>query len=153
MEKVMAGNLIRFRPFGNLGSLEPLRNLDELFNSIRMGNPLSSIEAEPHIKIDVYETDNAYTVKADAPGVSKEDIQVHIEGNQVSIQVEIKKETSEKEEGKVVRSERYVGQQYRSFSLEHDIDEAGAEAQYADGVLELTLPKKQGAKKKTLKIK
>jgi len=51
-----------------------------------------------------------------------------------------------------LRSERYVGKQYRSFSLGHDIDESKAEAKYHDGVLELVLPKKSGTATKTLKV-
>lgn len=149
----MANNLVRFHPFGELSRFEPLRNIDELFNNFRLSTPWNGLEAEPRLKIDVSETDKAYTVKADVPGVSKDDIQVHIDGNQVTIQVEVKKESTEKKEGKVIRSERYFGQQYRSFSLDQDVDDAHAEAKYEDGVLELTLPKKAGTKKKALKVK
>ena len=59
----------------------------------------------------------------------------------------------EKEGKKLVRSERYYGRQFRSFTLGHDIDEAKAEAEYSDGVLKLTLPKKAGAETKKLTIK
>ena len=52
-----------------------------------------------------------------------------------------------------MRSERYFGKQFRSFSLAHDIDEAKAEAAYSDGVLKLTLPKKAGAVTRKLAIK
>jgi HSP20 family protein len=95
----------------------------------------------------------AYTVKADVPGVKKDDIQVSIDGNQVSISAEVKHEKEEKEGKKLVRSERYYGKQFRSFMLAHDIDEAKSEAEYSDGVLKLTLPKKAGAETKKLAIK
>ena len=75
--------------------------------------------------------------KAEIPGVKKEDIHVAIDGNQVSIEAEVKRETEEKKGEKVVRSERYFGKQYRSFTLATDIDAAAAAAKYADGVLEL----------------
>lgn len=148
----MANNL-RIAPFGELSRFEPFRNLDEIFNSFRMMPSWSNMEiVEPKIKIDVEETDDAYMVKADAPGVAKEDIRVSIEGNLVSIEFEVKKETEEKKEGKVIRCERYVGQQSRSFSLAQDVDESRAEAKYTDGVLQLTLPKKPGSAKKMLAI-
>ncbi len=149
----MANNLRRIAPFGELSRFEPFRNLDEIFNSFRMMPSLGNMDVvEPKIRIDVNETDDAYIVKADAPGVSKEDIQVGVEGNQVTIEFEIKKETEEKEEGKIIRSERYVGRQSRSFSLAQDVDESKAEARYTDGVLQLTLPKKPGSSKKMLSI-
>jgi len=59
----------------------------------------------------------------------------------------------EPEGEKVVRSERYYGKQYRSFSLRHDIDQAKAQAKYEDGVLELTLPKKETTHAKELTVK
>lgn len=105
------------------------------------------------IKLDVAEQDNAYTVKAEIPGVKKEDISVQIDGNVVSISAESKREKEEKEKGKVIRSERYYGAMYRSFALGHDIEEAKAEARYADRVLELTLPKKATAAAKKLTVR
>ncbi|WAW10841.1 Hsp20 family protein [Oxalobacter vibrioformis] len=149
----MANNLRRIAPFGELTRFEPFRNLDEIFNSFRMMPSMGNMDmVEPRIKIDVNETDDAYVVKADAPGVSKEDIHVSVEGNQVTIEFEIKKESEEKEEGKVIRTERYVGKQSRSFSLAQDVDESKAEARYADGVLQLTLPKKPGSSRKMLSV-
>ncbi len=58
-----------------------------------------------------------------------------------------------KQGNKLVRSERYYGKQYRSFTLAHDVDETKADAEYKDGVLKLTLPKKAGAETKKLAIK
>lgn len=148
----MANNLMRFNPFGDLSRFEPLKNIEEIFKDFRLAPSWGSIEAEPRIKMDVTETDKAYSVKANIPGVSKEDIKVTVEGNQVSITVEVKKETEEKKEGNVIRSERYLGRQFRSFTLGQDIDDANAEAKYQNGVLELTLPKKASAKTKSLTI-
>ncbi|HUW36866.1 MAG TPA: Hsp20 family protein [Rhodocyclaceae bacterium] len=105
---------------------------------------LRGVEAEPQIKIEVSEEDKAYLVKAEIPGVKKEDIHVSVEGNQISISAEVKKEKEEKEGKRVIRSERYYGKVYRSFSLGQEVDQGGAQAKYADGVLELTLPKKPG---------
>ena len=95
------------------------------------------------MKIDVAEQDNAYEVKADIPGVKKEDINVRIDGNVVQIDAEVKREKETKGNGdKVLRSERYYGTVSRTFSLADDVDEGKADAKYADGVLTLQLPKK-----------
>jgi HSP20 family protein len=98
----------------------------------------------PAIKLDVEEADDRYVVKADMPGVSKEDIRVDVEGNMVSIAGEVRRETKEEKEGKVLRSERYFGTMTRAFTLPAEVDVAKAEAKYADGVLVLTLPKHKG---------
>ena len=73
---------------------------------------------------DVQENDKAYTVKAEMPGLKKEGIKVEIVGDTVSISAESKREEEVKEKGRIVRSERYHGSLYRSFSLGTEIDEA-----------------------------
>ena len=148
----MANNLMRFNPFGDLSRMEPWKNVEDMFRDFRVAPNWGGMEAEPRIKMDVSETDKEYTVKADIPGVRKEDIKVTIEGNQVSINVEVKKESEEKKEGNLIRSERYYGRQFRSFSLAQDVDDAKSTAKYTDGVLELTLPKKAGKTTKQLSI-
>lgn len=149
----MANNLMRFDPFGDLARMDPFRNIDDIFKDFRVAPSWSSLPSEPRIKMDVAESDDAYTVKAEIPGVSKEDIKVSIDGNQVSISAETKKETEEKSGETVVRSERYYGQQYRSFTLACEVDDAKSEARYENGVLELTLPKKSGPSGKQLLVK
>jgi HSP20 family protein len=104
------------------------------------------------IKMDVKEQEGAYLVHAEMPGARKEDIHVEIDGNQVSISSEIKHEKDVKDGERVLRSERYYGQMSRSFQLAHDIDEGKATANFKDGVLELTLPKKAAASSKRLTI-
>lgn len=105
----------------------------------------------PQIKIEVKENDTAYTVKAEIPGVRKEDIDVRIDGSQVSLSAETKKEKEEKTEH-TLRSERYYGYLNRTFTLGHEIDQGKAAAKYEDGVLQLTLPKKAGTENKRLAI-
>ena len=85
--------------------------------------------------------------------LKREDIKVSIDGNQGSISAEVKKETEEKKGETVIRSERYYGNQYRGFTLQQDVDQAKAEAKYEDGVLMLTLPKKEAGSAKQLTIK
>ena len=95
----------------------------------------------PTIRIDVEEAEKSYLVKADIPGVKKEDISVEVDGDQVSVTAEVKRETEEKKDEKVVHSERYYGKQFRSFTLGRPIDRDKVEAKFSEGVLELTLPK------------
>ncbi|HEX4984450.1 MAG TPA: Hsp20/alpha crystallin family protein [Burkholderiales bacterium] len=102
-------------------------------------------------RMDVTEEDGAYVVHAEVPGVKKEDINVTIDGNQVAIGAEVKSRTPEKGE-KSLRSERYYGKVYRAFSLAQDVDEGAAQAKYADGVLELRLPKKAATSARKLAI-
>ena len=105
------------------------------------------------MRLDVSENDKAYVVKADVPGVKKEDINVRIDGNVVQIDAEVKREKETKGEGgKVLHSERYHGTVSRTFSLGQDVDEAKADAKYADGVLTLELPKKASAAARKLTV-
>lgn len=95
------------------------------------------------MRVDVSEKKDAYVVKADLPGVKKDDINVRIDGNIVQIDAEVKQEKETKgSDDKVLRSERYYGSVSRTFSLSQDVDDAKAVAKYADGVLTLELPKK-----------
>jgi HSP20 family protein len=86
------------------------------------------------------------------PGIKKEDIHITIDGPVVSISAERKEEKEVKEGERVLRSERYFGKVSRSFNLGQDIDDGAANAKFADGVLELTLPKKAVAQSKRLTI-
>lgn len=147
----MASNLMRLDPFGNIARLDPFRDIDEIFRDFSMMPALRGAESTPRIRIDVSETDKDYLVKADIPGVKKEDIKVAIDGNQVSVSAEIKEEKEVGGAG-MLRSERFYGQQYRSLTLPQEVDDAKAVAKYENGVLLLTLPKKPGTGGKQLAI-
>lgn len=141
----MASNLTRGDSFGDLIRVPTLSGFDDFFKDLQMWPGARSLMTEPRIKMDVSETDKSYQVKAEIPGVKKEDIKVSVEGNLVSISAEIKNEQEEKDGESVIRSERFYGQKSRSFTLANEIDSAQASAEYHDGVLELTLPKKEGS--------
>jgi HSP20 family protein len=134
-------NIIRSDPFRELARFDPFRELEGFAAFPKLRRWLSEVPAEPEIKLDITEDEKAYHVKADLPGVRKEDIAVDLDGNQVSLTAEVKREKEEKKGETVVHSERFYGRQFRSFALREDIDRAKAEAKFADGVLELTLPK------------
>lgn len=134
----------------NLTRYDPL---DDLFRGffvrpVELGNA----PAMPAVKMDVKEQDGAFLVHAELPGVKKEDIHVTIDGNLVSISAEVKQEKEVKEGERVLRAERYFGKVSRSFQLAQDIDDAQAAAKFADGVLELTLPKRATTASKRLTI-
>ena len=122
-----------YAPFADPG-------FDELFRSCF--RPVRAEKAPATIRMEVVERDNAYIVKAEIPGVTKDDIQISIEGNQVTIAAEVKREPEAKDGGRVLRSERYSGSVYRGFTLPVEIDESVSNARYENGVLELTLAKK-----------
>lgn len=130
--------------------------IDELFNEFSKGffvRPFAVPEgAEPKMKLDVKEDEKAYTVRADVPGVKKEDIQVDIDANAITVRAEMKQEKEEKKDEKVIYSERSYGMVSRSFSLPAEVDPSGAKAEYKDGVLNLVLPKKAGAQARRLSV-
>ena len=147
----MASNLMRFDPFAEVARLDPFRSIDDIFRDFSMMPTMRGVESAPRIRIDVSETDKDYLVKADIPGVKKEDIKVSVEGNQVSVSAEVKEEKEASGAG-MLRSERYYGQEYRTFTLPQEVDDQKAEAKYENGVLQLTLPKKPGTGGKQLSI-
>lgn len=136
----------------NLARYDPFGDLDDLFRGFML-RPVQLEQQVPQIRMDVKENDGAYVVHTDIPGVKKEDIKVNVDGNVVSISAEVKQEKEEKEGERVIRSERYRGEVSRSFSLGRDVDEGAAQAKYADGVLELTLPKKSGARQNKIVVR
>ena len=126
--------LTRFDPFYDLA--------EEVFKGV----------APSRMKVDVAEKNGAYTVTADLPGVKKEDIQITIDGPQVTLAAEVKREKETTDEQRVLHTERVFGRVSRSFTLPQELDEGKAEAKFRDGVLELTLPKKAAAQRKQITI-
>ncbi len=143
-------NITRFDPFAELTRWNPFG--EDFYKGFTLRPVFQGMEGEPQIRIDVTEDDKTYTVKAEIPGVQKSDIKVSVDGNQVSISAEVKKENEEKEGNKVIRSERYYGNVSRSFSLAQEVDQSAAQAKYSDGVLELTLPKKPGGSARQITV-
>jgi HSP20 family protein len=107
----------------------------------------------PRMKVDVAEKNGAYKVSAELAGVKKEDIDVSVDGAQVTITAEVKQEKeAQAQDERVLHTERVYGKVTRTFTLPQELDEAKVEAKYRDGVLELTLPKKQAAPRKQIAI-
>src|SRR5215212_5061832 len=142
-----------------------LTRLDEAFDDLLRGffvrpvNFEGSVGQHPvgqhqvgQFRVEVSESEQAYTIHAEIPGVKKEDINISIDGDQVAISAEVKNEKEVKDGERVLRSERYYGKVQRAFALGQTVDENGASAKYADGILELTLPKKAVTQAKRISI-
>jgi HSP20 family protein len=139
-------NIQRFDPFNEL--------VDDFFKGFLV-RPVSYEgrgDGMPRMKVDVIEANGAYKVNAELAGVKKEDIDVAIDGAQVTLSAEVKREKETGKDERVLHAERVYGKVSRSFTLPQDIDEAKAEAKIKDGVLELTLPKKAAAQRKQVTI-
>jgi HSP20 family protein len=107
----------------------------------------------PRMKVDVAEKNGAYKVTAELAGVRKEDLNVTIDGAQVTIEAEVKQEKdAQAQDERVLHTERVFGKVTRTFTLPQELDEAKVEAKYRDGVLELVLPKKAAAQRKQIAI-
>lgn len=147
-------NIARRSPgFGDVARFDPFFNIDEWLKGFPMRPMSMDMETAPQIKIDVTEDDNAYHVRAEIPGVKKEDVKVQVEGNRVSISAENKQENEEKEGERVLYRECHQGSSYRTFTLGSEVDASKAEAKYENGTLELTLPKKEGKTAKRIEVK
>jgi HSP20 family protein len=119
--------------------------LDEFFRDVNPGyfvKPLHGDGLPSHIKVDVKETANELVVEAEIPGASKENINVTIDDNHLTISAEISQLDSQNKDEKVLRTERYFGLVSRSFKLPSDIDEQSSSARYENGILTLNLAKK-----------
>ena len=139
----------------NLISYDPRTetDLDELFRGFFQPVRFEGAPTPVAIRMDVTETENGYMVHSEMPGVKKEYIDVAIGGNVVTITAEVKREWEKKEGDRLLRSERYFGNIYRSFTLPAELDESACEAKYDNGVLELKLIKKAAAPGKKLAIR
>jgi len=139
-------NVTRFDPFNEL--------VDDLFKGFLV-RPVAyngNGAALPRMKVDVAEKNGAYIVTAELAGVKKDDIQVTIDGAEVTLTAEVKREKEVTQDERVLHTERVFGKVTRSFTLPQEVDEAKAEAKFRDGVLELTLPKKAAAARKQVTI-
>jgi HSP20 family protein len=136
--------LTTYDPFAEAGFDDLFRGF---FRPVRVAKP-STVS----VRMDVTENDTGYVVHAEIPGARKEDIQVTIEGNQVTIGAEVKREIDAKDGDQLLRAERYYGSVYRSFTLPVELEEATSAAKFENGVLELTLTKKAAAAGRRLTI-
>lgn len=128
---------------------DPLRGMRQRMKQGRW----PALRLPDEMRVDVGETDQAYTVRAEIPGAKKEDIVVKIEGNRVSIEAEIKEEKESRGDGeRVLVHELYRGRLARAFTLPQEVDDQQATARFDNGILTLAMPKRAGSKPTTLPI-
>ncbi|RUR66334.1 Hsp20 family protein [Variovorax guangxiensis] len=137
-------------------ALSRLDRIENLFPDMmrRWARPLQLIDGADlpaDIRLDIDENDKEYLVTAEIPGAKKEDVRVSIDGSYVSISAEVRKD-EEKKQGRSIVRETYRGSMSRGFSLASEVDDKTAVAKLEDGVLHLTLPKREGSARTTLKI-
>jgi HSP20 family protein len=101
--------------------------------------------------VDIYEDKDKYVIKAELPGMKKEEIEVSLDGNTLSISGERKQE-EEKREGDRYRSERFFGRFQRSVTVPVAVQSGNIQAGYKDGVLTVTLPKSEESKPKQIQV-
>jgi HSP20 family protein len=137
-----------------------LTRIDEAFDDLLRGFFVRPVSFEgsyaqsqaQQFRVEVSESEQAYTIRAEIPGVKKDDINIAIDGDQVAISAEVKNEKEVKDGERLLRSERYYGKVQRAFALGQAVDDNAASAKYADGILELTLPKKAVTQAKRIAI-
>jgi HSP20 family protein len=141
--------LSRFEPFRGTSSLQD--QINRLFNDVfeRPGDESNLTSWAP--AVDIFETEHELVVKADLPDVDPKDLDIRVENNILSIRGERKFEKKVSED-KYLRVERAYGSFSRSFSLANTVNSEAIKADYQNGVLILTVPKREEAKPKQIKI-
>jgi HSP20 family protein len=143
------GGIIPWRPFGEMARWE--RDMERMLGNFFTGSG-SLATREPNLDLDLYEEKDQIVVKAEMPGFTKDDIQISIADNALTIKGEKKKE--EEDSGKdYYRSERVYGAFTRILALPAEINPDKVQATFKNGVLEIRLPKSEDAKKKEIKVK
>lgn len=130
------------------------RDFDSLFEGfLRPARWMEESASEGLIPaLDVIERDNEFIVRAEMPGIKKDEIEVSLENGVLTLVAETQNETVEKDGERVIRQERRYGKYVRSLRIGKDIDEKKVKAAYKDGVLELTLPKAETVKPKKINV-
>ena len=130
------------------------RDFDSLFEGfLRPARWMEESASEDLIPaLDVIERDNEFIVRAEMPGIKKDEIEVSLENGVLTLGAQTTSATEEKDGERVIRQERRYGKYVRSLRIGKDIDEKKVKAAYKDGVLELTLPKAETVKPKKINV-
>lgn len=145
----------------NLVKWDPFRELEDMSSRLNriFGRPALRTASDNELmavadwmpSVDISETDTAYLIKGEIPGVKKEDVKVTLQDGMLTIQGERKLEKEEKGK-KFHRVECSYGNFVRSFRVPDDADEAGVKAEFKDGMLNVTLPKSEREKPKSVNV-
>jgi HSP20 family protein len=137
--------ILHRRAFPLLGARAFDSGFERLVNNLVDNAPVAP-------RINVSETDAAYQVEADLPGIAKEDVKISVDGKRVAIEAQAKQETEKQEGRKALLTERVVQKFARSIVLPQEVDSEAASAKLENGVLTLTLPKKAEDQPKQIAI-
>jgi HSP20 family protein len=152
MEATMA--IVRFDPFRDLMTLQERMNriFDESYRGARTTGDDWALGGSWAPAVDIYEHEGNIVLKAELPGIDSNDVDIRLENNVLTLRGERKVDHEVKQEN-YHRVERAYGSFSRSFTLPSIVDQEKIKAEYKDGVLELTLPKREEAKPKQISIK
>jgi HSP20 family protein len=143
--------LVRWSPFREMVDMQ--RRLDRIFDDMGQNLPESDwSEAGNWLALDVHETDDAFTVETDLPGLKAEDINVSLHDNMLTISAETNREEQKENQNRII-SERRYGSFQRSIRLPNAVNPDQVEAHFENGVLHLTLPKSEEAKPRQIEVK
>jgi HSP20 family protein len=148
----MKMNLVKWDPFKELEDMSS--RLNRIFGRlpVRAGADNEMLAVADWVpSVDISETDAAYLIKGEIPGVKKEDVKVSLQDGMLTIQGERRQEKEEKDK-KFHRVECSYGSFTRSFRVPDDADEAAVSAEFKDGMLNVTLPKSAKAKPKSIEV-
>lgn len=141
---------LRNRSNGGLGRLQD--EMNDLFNQFFTGWPTESSMGSYWPAVDISEEDENIVVRAELPGVERDDIDISVQGNTLSIRGE-KRQRKDEESGNYRHVERRMGSFQRVFTLPTEVDAEKIEAHHRDGILTVTLPKSESAKPKRITVK
>jgi len=140
-------------PWKDFGSLQ--ERINRMFDdTIRTLHPTDGEELEKGTwapAVDIYETNDSFVVSADLPGLNKDEIQIDLKDNTLTLKGEKKFEEKVSKDN-YIRVERAYGSFVRSFTLPQNVDPEKIKAKYKEGILEITIPKKEEAKPKQIKV-
>jgi HSP20 family protein len=144
---------------GSQGALAPYGDINRIRSEINriFQDPFAILQPSTSMfegwepKLDIFEDKDKVTVNAELPGMKKEDIEVNVQGDTLTIAGERKEEHEEQQE-ETFRSERFFGRFQRSITLPQVVDPQKVQANYKDGVLTITLPKSEEAKPKQIEV-
>jgi HSP20 family protein len=143
-------NFMTVDPFRELLNLQ--RGINQLFdNSVGQSSGEGVALSTWTPAVDIYEDESSFIIKLEMPEVNREDVKVNLHENTLSISGERRLENEDKREG-YHRVERSYGQFYRSFTLPPNVNTEGINAQFRDGMLRLSIPKKEEAKPKQIEV-
>jgi HSP20 family protein len=144
--------IAKWDPFRNVAALQDRINriFDESFSrTADVDDDISMSAWKP--SVDIYETDEAIILKAELPGIKKEDVSVEIKDNVLTLRGE-RVEDKEIKEGSYFRKERCFGTFSRAFNLQHRVQPDKIKAKFKDGILEIEIPKPEEEKPKQITV-